>query len=516
MMMMTTRGTYILLFILGINLIGQLSAGQENQIVPQAILRPALPAATVDTTPDIRLDESDLDRIIDLREQFERQNAGYSAPMAPGENLLRFLKKDELEISDEAMYWARLVRDASTVFDNTMTFKDTILVNPLFLPIVFRADFLPKDLTFYDFSALKEKTPYDNLYPADSIFKDVERVKGFEEMAYKYVQNNYPTYFRYSMRDLPGEVIKPNVIKKNVFEDLPLKAEADANFEDVDAPAKFIPERKYWVSAFESALQFSQNYVSPNWHKGGSSNLNLFTQNKLKYDYKKDKVQVTNELEFKASVYTAPKDTLRNYKIGDDVFRIHSNVGYAAFSKWYYTFDFEFKTQFFTNYQENTDVKQAAFLAPLTINLGLGMKYDLTKTFNKHKKVTFSTNLAPFSYTYMYANKEIDYSRHGFTLNEETGKYNNHLSQIGSTVRADLTFNFNRHVSWQSRLYFFTTYGKHTIGEFENTLVMAISRFFSTRIYVHVRYDDGVTKTADNDTYFQLNELLSFGFNYKW
>ena len=92
----------------------------------------------------------------------------------------------------------------------------------------------------------------------------------------------------------------------------------------------------------------------------------------------------------------------------------------------------------------------------------------------------------------------------------------NHLSQIGSTVRADLTFNFNRHVSWQSRLYFFTTYGKHTIGEFENTLVMAISRFFSTRIYVHVRYDDGVTKTADNDTYFQLNELLSFGFNYKW
>lgn len=60
--------------------------------------------------------------------------------------------------------------------------------------------------------------------------------------------------------------------------------------------------------------------------------MNLFTKNNLKYDYKKDKVQVTNELEFKASVYTAPKDTLRNYKIGDDVFRIHSNVGYQAFN----------------------------------------------------------------------------------------------------------------------------------------------------------------------------------------
>lgn len=105
--------------------------------------------------------------------------------------------------------------------------------------------------------------------------------------------------------------------------------------------------------------------------------MNLFTKNNLKYDYKKDKVQVTNELEFKASVYTAPKDTLRNYKIGDDVFRIHSNVGYQAFNKWYYTFDAEFKTQFFTNYQENERIKQAAFLAPFSINFGLGMKYEL-------------------------------------------------------------------------------------------------------------------------------------------
>ena len=63
-------------------------------------------------------------------------------------------------------------------------------------------------------------------------------------------------------RDLPNEVIKPKFIKKNIYEDLPIKVEADANFEDVDAPARFIPERRYWISAFESAVQFSQNYVS--------------------------------------------------------------------------------------------------------------------------------------------------------------------------------------------------------------------------------------------------------------
>ncbi len=513
-MMMKKHGVYSLLIFLFVNVF---ASAQHTHFTPDGIVQQAMRQATnKDTTPTIRLDESDLNKIVDIRQQFEKQNSTYAAPLPPSANLLRFLQKDGLEISDEAMYWARLVRDASTIFDHTMTFQDTMIVNPLFLPIIFRGDYLPKDLTFYDFSALKEKSPYDALYPKDSIFTDIIRNKKFEDMAYKYVQNNYPTYFRYSERDLPGEVIKPKFIKKSIYDDVPIKVETDTNFEDVDAPTRFIPERKYWISAFESAIQFSQNYVSENWYKGGSSNLNLFTKNNLRYDYKKDKVQVTNELEFKASVYTSPKDTLRNYKIGDDVFRIHSNVGYMAFSKWYYTLDAEFRTQFFTNYKENEDVKQAAFLSPFSINLGLGMKYEIEKEYGRHKKLKLSANLAPISYTYMYSRKEIDYSRHGFKKNEETGEFENKLSQIGSTIRADLAYDITRNVTWQSRFYFFTTYGDHTIGEFENTLILAISRFFSTRIYFHLRYDDGVEKNEDNKSYFQFNELLSFGFNYKW
>lgn len=278
--MMKRHGVYALLLL---SLIGGSAYSQENQLVTGTIVqRPAQQVVSDDTIPAINLSEEELDNIVDIRKQFEKQNKTYSAPLAPSTNLLRFLKKDELEISDEAMYWARLVRDASTIFDNTMTFRDTVIVNPLFMPIVFRGDYLPENLIFYNFDSLKERTPYDNLYRADSIFKDLERNKQFEEMAYKYVQNNYPTYFRYSERDLPNEVIKPKFIKKNIYEDLPIKVEADANFEDVDAPARFIPERRYWISAFESAVQFSQNYVSENWYKGGSSNLNLFTKNNLK------------------------------------------------------------------------------------------------------------------------------------------------------------------------------------------------------------------------------------------
>ena len=116
----------------------------------------------------------------------------------------------------------------------------------------------------------------------------------------------------------------------------------------------------------------------------------------------------------------------------------------------------------------------------------------------------------------MYStNENIDLGRHGFKKDEATGKYNRQLSQFGSTINATMTFQFNRNVSWYSRFYYFTSYDR-MLGEFENRLTMAISRFFSTTISLNLRYDDAVAKKEDFNSYLQVNELLSFGFNYKW
>ncbi|MCL3849688.1 DUF3078 domain-containing protein [Parabacteroides sp. GYB001] len=470
-----------------------------------------------DTIPMIEIEDPDLDNIISLRGQFEKQNRSYSAPVVPNENLLRFLKKDEVEISDEAMYWARLVRDASTIFDNNMTFRDTVIVNPLFLPIVFKGELLPKDLTFYkeNFWVKNEQLPLP--FTPDTLFKQEELKKEIEDKAYKYVQSNYPDYFRYSMRDLPQDKVIAKVIKKTHYEPELIKIESEADFSDVDAPVKFIPEIRYWTSHFESAIQFAQNYISPNWHKGGVSTLNLTNRELFTFNYNKDKIKFTNSLEIKNNLYTAPKDTLRDYKVGDDVFRIYSNLGYRAFNKWYYTLDVDFKTQLFSSYAENQDVKLAGLLSPFSINIGLGMKYDLDKTFasSKHKKVTLSANLAPLSYTYVRTlDKDIDLGRH-FQKKKGQEEFPYKQSLFGSTVNATMTFQFSRNIIWYSRLYYMTDY-KRIQGEFENRLNMAISRFFSTIISLNLRYDDGIAKNEDFDSYLQINELLSFGFNYKW
>ena len=338
-----------------------------------------------------------------------------------------------------------------------------------------------------------------------------------EDKAYKYVQSNYPDYFRYSMRDLPQDKVIAKVIKKTHYEPELIKIESEADFSDVDAPVKFIPEIRYWTSHFESAIQFAQNYISPNWHKGGVSTLNLTNRELFTFNYNKDKIKFTNSLEIKNNLYTAPKDTLRDYKVGDDVFRIYSNLGYRAFNKWYYTLDVDFKTQLFSSYAENQDVKLAGLLSPFSINIGLGMKYDLDKTFasSKHKKVTLSANLAPLSYTYVRTlDKDIDLGRH-FQKKKGQEEFPYKQSLFGSTVNATMTFQFSRNIIWYSRLYYMTDY-KRIQGEFENRLNMAISRFFSTIISLNLRYDDGIAKNEDFDSYLQINELLSFGFNYKW
>lgn len=272
--------------------------------------------------------------------------------------------------------------------------------------------------------------------------------------------------------------------------------------------------QRYWIPSFESSIQFSQSYVSDNWYKGGSSNLNLYMRTYAAMTYLRGKVKWKNELEDKLSIYDmdkSDKSAGRGFRIADDQIRLRSNFGLKAISGWYYTLDAEARSQLLTTYKGDTNEIQSSPLAPLTLNVGLGMRFDYTNKSKKvyQRKLVLAMNLAPISYTYRSSmRRDIDLARHGLTADKL------YYHRIGSTLKASMQWDINMNVSWVSRLYFNTSYS-NIEAEWENTLDMKIGRYLSTRINLQLRYDDAARPSNKWNKYLQYNELLSFGFSYK-
>ena len=211
------------------------------------------------------------------------------------------------------------------------------------------------------------------------------------------------------------------------------------------------------------------------------------------------------------SRFNAPDDSLRKYRIGNDLLRYYGDFGVDAFVKgWSYSMNLEAKSQLFNSYPTNSNELRSSFLSPLYVNAGVGLKYNLDKKSDRvrHRRVRWDLAIAPVSINYRYVlNNDVDVVRYGI----EEGRKS--LLDLGTTITSILKYDFTRYITWDSRLTYFTAYDK-VVSEFENSLNMALSNAFSTRIYVNVRFDDSVP--ADPELkYWQINQTLSFGLNYK-
>ncbi len=263
-------------------------------------------------------------------------------------------------------------------------------------------------------------------------------------------------------------------------------------------------KRKNWLHSFNGLVQFSQAYNSPNWYQGGNNNLNLignFVWNVKLNPAFYSRLMFENTVQYKLAVNSAPDDTLRSYSISEDLFQINTKVGLKATNNWYYSVNMQFKTQLLQNHPTNSRSTTVAFLSPGELNFGLGMTYNTSI-----KKATFNISIDPMSYNMIcYANTDVT----RFSGKKVTNQY-------GSKVEAKMTWKPFYNISYSSRLYAFTNY-EYIQGDWENTISFEINRFLTTQIYVHLRYDSSSPRdTFINWHRWQLKEILSFGFSYKF
>lgn len=326
-----------------------------------------------------------------------------------------------------------------------------------------------------------------------------------ERVRYSYMlsHSDEPLHLAWLLPEPPQLHQTPDNSREYLITDLPLPVDngpAPVLIDDID--------RINWLHAFDSGVQFSQAYLSPNWYQGGTNSLTLLVN--FLWDVKINEVYhpsvlFTNSVSYKLGLYSTPQDLYHSYGISQDLFQWNLKAGLRASNKWFYSVTLQFKTQFLHNYGENSQERKASFLSPGELNLGLGMTYATTGYKGRLK---FNSSISPISYNLKTCiDRHIDPTL--FSMPEGKKYYN----QIGSNAELTAEWRLTDNIAWKSRLFIFTNYDEFQT-DWENTFNFYINRFLSTQIYLHMRYDTSSAATDKGWRYWMIKEILSFGFRY--
>lgn len=317
-----------------------------------------------------------------------------------------------------------------------------------------------------------------------------------------------PQNFTYTEKQVMAEqvITTKDVVSQaptaNIIPEIVLQQDKENKAVGVDMKVK---KPNFWKTSGSAKLQFTQNYISGNWTQGGESTNTLVSELVLKANYNdQQRIQWDNTFEAKLGFTTAPSDTVHKYRTNTDLLRLTSKLGLKAFKSWSYTIEVVSKTQILRNYKSNSNTLNSAFIAPAETKVGVGMDYKKSlKNFN------ISINLAPLAYRWVYiGDRDVKETNFGVKKGHRS------LQEYGSSMTLNSTWKIAKNITWKSRIDAFSNYEKMS-ANWENTFDFAISKYLSTTLFLHGRFDDGVPKRKGYN-YFQFKEFLQFGLSYNW
>lgn len=277
-----------------------------------------------------------------------------------------------------------------------------------------------------------------------------------------------------------------------------------------------VTKPNFWTRTGKFGLQFTQNYLSQNWYKGGNNNVTNLATLYLTANYNDQKlVQWDNSLDLRLGFMSAPGDTCHSFLTNNDKINLNSKVGIKATkSYWFYTFSMQAFTQFLPGYRSNDRKKYSAFLAPLDVNASLGMDY---KPKLKKKDWSLSMALLPLSYKFRLINSDDeDNTIHkSYNMKNDKGEWITTKHDFGSRLEYGHNFKLMDNLAWKCRLYYYTTY-EYVEAEMENMLSFSFNKYFSTDLYTLWRFDDNRSPSSKDSTlgYFQFKEYFTIGLSY--
>ncbi len=264
----------------------------------------------------------------------------------------------------------------------------------------------------------------------------------------------------------------------------------------------------FWKFPGSGSLNFTQNYFSENWHKGGDNSYAMqgFLTLNANYD-NKQKIIWENRLEMQLGFQTTSKsDTHRSMKPTNNLMRLTTKLGYKAYKTLYYSSQVQLSTQLVNAYHDNSDVIYTAILSPLDMTVSVGLDY---KFETKNKKFSGSAYLAPCAYNMRYVKLDELVTRYGI----EEGKHSYH--KFGPNLTVNTNWNIAKNVSWSSRFFWISNFS-YTNIEWENTFKFTINKYLNSTLFLNPKFDDSSLSYKGEHGYIMMREWFALGFNYNW
>ena len=320
-----------------------------------------------------------------------------------------------------------------------------------------------------------------------------------------------PALVELTEEELMASVNHSEVAMKTVSESATLEVPdaVSAPLSDINPQAVadiVVQKPNFWITKGSFSTQLTQSFFSPNWYQGGVNNLNLLSMLTLEANYNnKRKVQWDNKLEARLGFY---QNQGEDRKMGDiqsnqDLLRLTSKLNLKAIRNWNYAIEAQGNTQMLNHHDAN-GLLQSRFLSPADFSFTVGM--DFKKSFEKGSVSIFP---GPLSYKLNYVLDTDLAVKYGI----EPGKHARH--DLGSKLEVNFDYKITDNISYMTRFYYFTGRYEYVQVDWENTLNFQVSKYISTKLFFHTRFDD-LVEPIDNWKFFQFKQYLMLGLNYTW
>jgi hypothetical protein len=234
-----------------------------------------------------------------------------------------------------------------------------------------------------------------------------------------------------------------------------------------------------------------------NWLAGGQSSISGNAGIKYDLNYKSETWTWDNKLN---ANYGLTKINGQDLQKTDDRFEVNSLLGKKATGEWYYSFFFNFKTQFDSGFDpaDNT-IKISHFFSPAYTQFGPGMLWK--------KSDNFKINVAPATSKIIVVHKHFTDLGPAFGVKMgESSRY-----EFGAAVNGYYKFNIMENVSAENILNLYTNYLEDAYNvdvDYTLNIVMKVNKYLTTNFAFQTIYDDNAFAG------FQTRQVIGVGVNY--